>query len=139
MYEYLIAQIKTLLGTISSIKEIYEYPIPGSPKMSPAVIFIPDTLENSFEDTVDDFKIYKFKIWIVVSISGTDEKKVFGSVLPKVVDDVMSTFDDNWNGGSVDGHRIWQIINTGNWQYVVSAEGKAAIAELTLTVKTLTS
>lgn len=139
MYNYLIPRIEALLKTIDSVKGVYPYPLPGNPKESPTVVFVPDTLDNSFEDTASDFKIYRFKLWIVISIAGTDEKKVFGSILPKVMDDVIQTFDQNWNGGSVDGHRIWQIVNTANWQYIVNDSGKTAIAELNLEVRTTTN
>lgn len=138
MYNYLINKIATILGEITQVKEVFTYPLAGTPTKSPAVIVIPDTFENRFEDTSNNFKIYRFKMWVWISLAGTTEKAVFSGVLPKALDAIIEKFDEAWNGGTVDGHRIWQIIDNGGWQLVVTEDSKTAIGELNLTVKMAT-
>lgn len=140
MYESLIGDIKTIVQNISAIKEVYAYPLPGNPTKYPAVIFFPDSLTNEFNTTRDNFKMYRFKMWVVVDLAGTDEETVFTSILPKTVDKVIEAFDSAWNGGqNEDGSRVWQIIDSGLWGMSEEQSGKRAWAELTLTVKFSTS
>lgn len=137
MYKDIIQSIQTILESVSSVKEIYAYPIPGSPKKYPAVIFTVDSFSNSFETQAENMKICRFKLWVTVDLAGTDEKKVFTSILPKVVDDVVKAFDTGWSG-QISGHRAWKIIDSGDWGLVENEKGKRAYAELTLTVKMVT-
>ena len=138
-WKYLIPKIKLILSGITQIKEVASYPVAGVPKKSPYVIFFPSSFENSFEDTKNNFKIYKFKMWVGISLAGTNENEVFTNILPKTVDAVIAKFDSEWNGGTVDGHRIWQIIDSGTWSLIINEKSKTAEAELTLTVKMTTS
>lgn len=136
MYESLISDIKAVIQGISAIKEVYAYPLAGNPTKYPAVIFFPDSFENSFDTVKSNFKSYRFKMWVIVDLAGTTEEAVFTSILPKTVDKVIETFDQTWNGGqNDDGSRVWQIIDSGLWGLSEEQSGKRAFAELTLTVK----
>jgi hypothetical protein len=129
--------IKTILGNVSAVKEVYLWP--AVPKKYPAVICMSDNMDNSFETTADNFKVYRFKIWIEVAIAGTTESNVFESVLPTVSDAVIAEFDESWNGGRLGGHVCWYCISGGKEVYVVNEKSKSAVKELTLTVKLATS
>ena len=113
MYESLISDIKAIVQGITAIKEVYAYPLAGNPTKYPAIIFFPDSFENSLDTTKSNFKTYRFKMWIVVDIAGTTEEAVFTSVLPKTVDKVIEAFDEAWNGGTnADGVNPHQIVDT---------------------------
>lgn len=135
MFETLIGDIQGIIGGISAVKEVYAYPLAGNPTKYPAVIFFPDSFTNDFDTVRDNFKVYRFKMWVVVDLAGTTEEDVFTSILPKTVDKVIEAFDSAWNGGTTDGHRIWQIIDSGIWGLSEEQSGKRAFAELTLSVK----
>lgn len=137
MYNILIPAIKAILEGMDEIKEVFTYPC--IPKKYPAVIMLPFSFENNFEDTENNFKIYRFKLYLEISLAGTNENIVFTTVLPKTVDAIVAKFDEEWNGGTVDGHRIWQIIDSGQWSLVVTEKSKTAEAELTLTIRMTTS
>lgn len=139
MHTYLINKIQEILESVPQIKEIFNYPVSGTPKKSPAVIFVADAFENRFEDTRANFKTYRFKLWLWINIAGSDEKKVFSDIMPKTVDALVAKFDSEWNGGTVEGHRIWQVLDTGKWELVITDKSKTAVAEMTLTVKTTTT
>jgi hypothetical protein len=131
------AGIKSILQSITAVKEVYMYP--ATPTKYPAVVCMSDNMDNTFETTSENFKVYRFKIWIEVAISGTTEANVFESVLPNVSDAVIAKFDNSWNGGVISGHRVWQVISGGREGYVVNEKSKSAFKELTLTVKLATT
>lgn len=135
----LINSILATLEGIEAIKEVYPYPLDGNPKKYPAVIFVKDNFDNSFDNTADNFKIYRFKMWVVVNLSGTNEKDAFTKILPNAVDKIVEAFDAAWDRGNLDGHKIWAIINSGMQGLSVEQKSKCAWEELTLTVKLSTS
>lgn len=131
------AGIKSILESITAVKQVYMWP--ATPTQYPAVICMSENIDNAFETNAENFKTYSFKIWIEVAIAGTTEENVFEQVLPTVSDAVISKFDEAWNGGTIDGHRVWQIISGGREGYVVNEKGKSAFKELTLTVRFATT
>ena len=139
MYATLIPSIKAIVEAVPAVKEVYAYPLAGNPKQYPAVIFFPDSFENSFETVAENLKLYRFKMWVVVDLAGTDEEAAFTSILPNVVDKIATKFDAEWNGGTTGGHRVSQVLDTGFWGLAEEQSGKRAFAELTLTVKLLTN
>jgi hypothetical protein len=137
MHSILIPAIKAILEQVVEVKQVFTYPT--IPNKYPAVIFMPFTVENSFDDTENNAKIYRFKLFVEVNLAGITENEGFTTILPKVVDAIITKFDEKWDGGTVDGHRVWQIIDSGQWSLVSNEKSKTAEAELTLTVKTTTS
>lgn len=139
MYTTLIPNIKTIVEGVDAVKAVYAYPLPGNPKTYPAVIFFPDSFENAFESVAENKKTYRFKMWVVVDLSGTNEDAAFTSILPNVVDKIVAAFDEHWNGGTFEGHRIWHILDTGFWGLAEEQKSKRAFAEMTLTVRLTTN
>lgn len=139
MYATLIPSIKDTIAAVPAVKEVHPYPLPGNPKQYPAVIFFPDSFENSFETVAENRKIYRFKMWVVTDLAGTTEEAAFTSILPNAVDKITAKFDEAWNGGAIDGHRVWYVLDTGFWGLAEENSGKRAFAEMTLTVQLLTT
>src|SRR5689334_2917378 len=117
IYSTLISQIQTTLQGVSAVKVIYAYPTTKIEKY-PAAVFFPDTFDNSFETTADNKKRYRFKLYIVVGATQKDLNSIFSTVLPKTVDAVIDAFDAAWNGGTIDGHRVSMVIDSGTWVVV---------------------
>jgi hypothetical protein len=138
MLETLIQSLKTSCLTIPNIQEVFSYPLQNDPKRYPAIIFYQDTIDNSFETTTENFKIYSFSFFVVINIAGKTVKEIYETIMPKTCDDVMSHFDTNWNVGTVEGHRVWARISTNQFGLSIEEKGKTATIEMTLQVKTLT-
>lgn len=138
MYSTLIDKIDTTLEKVGKISKIYEYP---ETKLEgyPAVIFIPSTFENSFESVSENFKVYRFTMWVIVSAESKSMEDAFGDILPDVVDDIIAQFDEDWNGGTIEGHRCWIKMDSGLWGTDLTQDAKTAYAELDLEIKVLTN
>ena len=132
MYKTIIGQIKTILEGITAIKSVYAYPLDGTPKTFPSVIFYPDTIENMYNTNQENKKTLKFKMWIVVNLAGTNEEQVFTSILPNAVDEVVEEFDNKWSS-MLGGRRSWMVIDSGIWGFSEENNSKTAYAELSLT------
>jgi hypothetical protein len=132
MYKIIIGQIKTILEGITAIKSVYAYPLDGTPKTFPSVIFFPDTIENMYSTNEENQKALKFKMWIVVDLAGTNEEQAFTSILPNAVDAVVAEFDSKWSS-LIGGRRSWMVIDSGIWGLSEENNSKRAYAELSLT------
>jgi hypothetical protein len=136
MFKELISDIKTVVQSVGAIKSVYSYPLPGNPAQYPAVIFFPETATNAFETTRSNIKEYRFKMWVVVNLNGTNENEVFNTVLPTAVDAIIEKFDETWNGGTTtDGSRITYLIETASWGLGSEQKSKEAYAEINIRVK----
>ena len=139
MLTTIISSIKDKCLGIPNIQEVYEYPLQANPKKYPSIIFFLDNGDNAFETTEDNMKVFNFKMWVVFSVAGTTVQKIYSEVLPKTYDDVLAHFDENWNFGTIDGHRVWGVINTSLVGLSVEENGKTASIEMNLRVKLLSS
>lgn len=134
MYAELYEKITAILTGITAIKAVYPYPLPGNPEKYPAVVFFPDSFDNAFDSNAENMKAFRFKLWVTVNLSGSNEATVFPTVLAPAVDKVIAAFDEAWDAGvSLQGHRIWLVISSGFWGMTVEQKGKEAWAELSLT------
>lgn len=138
MYSEITAKIQETLNTVDKVKESFAYPEDGFTKY-PVVVFYPSEVQNAFETTIDNMKIYKYKMWIIIGVSQTTKQDVFSTKLPDAVDAVLEAFDRDWNAGVVGGHSGWFWIDIGTWGLSSAQDGETAFAELTLNYKTLTS
>lgn len=138
MYTELTAKIQTTLDSVDKIKESFAYPENAFTKY-PAVVYYPSEVQNAFETTVDNMKIYKYKMWIIIGVTPETKQDVFTSKLPDAVDAVLAAFDANWSAGEIEGHSGWFWIDVGTWGLSSAQDGETAFAEITLNYKTLTS
>jgi hypothetical protein len=134
MFTTIITTIKTILEGIPAIKEVYPYPISGSPKKFPAVVFVPRDDENSQLTTSENFKLYRFSMWVLVDVAGTTTEKVFTEILPNAVDKIVAEFDSKWSS-QIDNHRAWLIVSSGRWGLTEEEKSRQGWAELVLTFK----
>ena len=134
----LISNIKTLLQTVTEIKEVKAHGYSRLTKY-PAVVFIPESFENSYQSTEENFETHKFKIWVIVGVSETTLDNAFETVLPKAVDAIKEKINDSWDGGTIDGHRVWYTLDSGNFGLSEEDKGLQAWAELSLTIKLTTN
>lgn len=138
-YSTLIPEVKTLLESITKVKAVYSYPATKYSKY-PAVLFYPSFLENAFETTTENRKGYNFKIFVIIGLRQLSPSSAFEDVLPGVVDDVISKFDESWNGGvTANGQRITYQIDSGEWGLDETQDGLVSYAEMNLIIKTNTT
>ena len=139
MYTSLIQSIKTTLESVGSVKKVYPYALREGDKIEnyPAVVFFPDSVENSMETQADNFKEYRFALYVVCSVGVKTPEQVGTIILPNVVDDVIEAFDKNWSmAGS---SRMWQLIDSGSpWTMPYTDVGTEMSAPLNLRIRTLT-
>ena len=93
IYSTLFSRIETILSGVSSIKEVFSRP---TAKISswPAAVFYPMDFENDFETNAENYKIYKFVLYIVVSAGQKQKSKLFNPILANTVDDILEAFVD---------------------------------------------
>lgn len=139
MYKQILSKIKETLKEVKSIKKVYGHPLDGGSKESPIALYVPTNLDNEYQDTSDYSKQFNFRIFIVANIAGSTVENVFENVLPNAVDEVIQKFDEKWDAGTIDGHRLYQIVSVTAWDYVITEKSKTAYVELLLKVKTITS
>jgi hypothetical protein len=135
MQDLILTKIRATLEGIPAIKEVYGFPLNGSPKKFPAAIFFFDRFDNTFDTVATNFKILNFKIYLTVNVSGSDVKTVYESVMPKLTDQVIAKFDADWNMGTLEGHRIWCLLTGGNVTLSNEEKSQEVTADLTLQVK----
>ena len=138
IYQSLIPKIKTTLENTDLVKEVFAYPTAKITKY-PAVVFYPSDFTNAYQTTVENSKEYRFRLFLVVELKNLTEANAFETVMPKVVDNIIAKFDEEWNYGTVDGHRVRALLGSGVWGVIEDKAGKEAYAELTLTIKSLTT
>lgn len=135
MYSQLYSKIQTTLDKLDTISKTYSYPT-AEIEGYPAIVYYPTEVENDFASTTDNMKTYRFKMFIIVSGGGEKTMDdIFGTILSGSVDEVIEQFDEDWDGGDVDGHRCWILIDNGIWGTSETEDGKTAYAELNLTIR----
>ena len=138
IYPELNSKIQTILESINRIKSIYAYPATKIDSY-PAAVYYPSSLDNTFETINDNFKIYTYKLWIIVNAEGTTVQEVFSTIMPKTIDEVLEKLDDEWSFNTINGHRVWGKVDTGIWTVSEEQSGIEISAEIDLSIKMLTS
>lgn len=134
IYKTLHTAIKSILDGAETIKQVIGYPTASLNKY-PAVVFFPSGVSNVFSTTAENFREYKFKMFVVAGVDQTTMKKVFEDVMSKACDDVLAEFDENWSLNSIDGKRTWIRIDSGNWGVEKTDKGLLATAEFEIIIK----
>lgn len=134
MEKIIIQQIYDIFKTVKAVKSVYPYPLRGTAKIHPAVIFVGDRSESIYSSTTENLNTYNFKAWVEISLSNTTEEKVFTDIMPSTVDQIVETFAENW-GHTIAGHRAWLIISSGTRGITEENNSRVAWVELTITYK----
>lgn len=137
MYANLIAKIKTTLSSITKVKQYSN--VPGTPITSyPYVFFKPNGFANSFETNAENAKTYNFLMYVIVGAEATTTENVFDTVLPNVVDAIVAKFDQDWNQGTIDGHRVRVLITSAEaWELAEEQDGLVGYAPLNVEIRFL--
>lgn len=140
MWEKILSEIQNTLDGITEVKSTFNYPLSGNPTTFPSVIYFPTSMvENAFDSTAENFKIFTVNLSLLVTLSGTKLETVFSNILPKIADRVVAEFDKEWDMGSIDGHRMWARVSTGDVDYQVDKAGGVASMNMVLEVKVNTN
>ncbi|MCX6785919.1 MAG: hypothetical protein NTZ18_03665 [Candidatus Komeilibacteria bacterium] len=138
IYTNIINQINMILASVTQIKQIIASPSTKLTKY-PGAIFFPANWQNDPETNKENLKFYRFKLWVVVGVNQTNINQVFTSTLPKAVDAVLAAFDSGWSLTSINSHRVWQRIDSGDWGLSQTDQAMEAYAEFNIEVKMLTN
>jgi hypothetical protein len=138
IYRELNSKINTILSGVAKVKSVYAYPA-NKIESYPSAIYYPSSLENSFETANENFKVYGYKLWIVVNAEGTTVQSVFSTVMPNVMDSVLDALDSGWDFQTIDGHRCWCKVDAGLWSVSETQAGIEITAEIDLSIKVLTN
>lgn len=143
MLTFIYPKIKTLLDSLvgngssdnTPLAVVYDYPRADISKY-PAVVFHPTSVTNEFLTNVENAKDYQFKIYVIEEANVKDIRTTVGTRLANTIDKIIGKFDEEWNQGTtVEGHRVWARISTGDWFYDIQSGGKQIWCELNLTIK----
>jgi hypothetical protein len=137
MYATLIAKIKATLSSVTKVKQYSN--VPGTKiNYYPYVFFKPNGFSSAFETNQENAKTFNFMMYVIVGAEATTKEKVFDDVLPGVVDAIVEAFDAEWNGGTVDGHRVRVLINSAEaWELAEEADGLVGYAPLNVEIRFL--
>lgn len=137
MYTTLITKINATLDKVTRVKDHFTSPKSNLTEF-PAVFYKPSGLENTFETQNENYKVYRFIMIVMIGTGGTTIEEAFGTVLPKVVDDIIAQFDQDWSS-TINGHRVSTKIDSADaWEVSEEQEGKIAYAPLSLEIRLLT-
>ena len=138
IYTTLMSNINTTLAGITEVAEVFNYQAEEAEITKyPAVIFYPESVENSFETNTQNFKTYNFKMYLIVGGKEITKNKLMNTVLAGAVDAILAAFDEDWNGGDIDGNRVWAIVDTGLW--AMREDGNEAYCEFNIKIKLITN
>lgn len=143
MYSTLITKITTTLESVSNVKDIFTAP---KSKLTayPCVFFKPAGFSNEFETQNENMKIYRFIMVVITEANKrgatVSPEYAFNTILPNTVDAIIAAFDEQWNQGTIDGHRVTVKIDSADaWEMSEEQDGLVAYAPLDLEIRLLTS
>jgi hypothetical protein len=139
MYATLIALLTTALESVTEVKEVFSAPKTKINKF-PAVYFQPAGMDNTWETNVENKKYYRFMAIVIVGTQGTTKEHVFNTVLPATVDAIVAMFDEDWDGGTIEGHRVTVKVDSADqWEVSQEQDGIVCYAPLSIEIMVLTT
>lgn len=135
IYQTIYEEVNTILESVSNIKEIIKHPTTKALDKYPAVIFFPTGVSNVFSTTADNFREYKFNMFVVVGLENTTTSHVFENVLSNTCDAILDAFDSKWKLNRIDNQPVWVRIESGDWGMNQGAKGLEAIAQFEIIIK----
>jgi len=139
MITTIMQKLKSDFEAINEIEVVYDYP-EEKPRGYPYIIFLPTSLSSAYHSQIENEKAFTFAVYINFETKELGEKKVWTELMPNAVQAVMDKIDAEWNGGVVDGARVWYTLETGDWSQIVDPKSKATQlmrAELSITIRYL--
>lgn len=141
MYEQLITKVAATLSAVSNVKDVFSVPKSKLTKF-PCVFFKPNGFQNSWETNKENAAVYRFMAIVMVGTNTTDQKPsdAFGTTLPHTVDAIIAKFNEDWDGGTIDGHRVRVKIDSADaWELSEEEDGLIAYAPLNIEIRLLTT
>lgn len=140
MLATLITNIKSSLQAVTELSVVYERPLGENEQFTgfPAVVFYPDNFTNEFLTNAENLRGYNFAMFVVTE---ANVKSIADAttIMANAVDAILAKFDNVWDGGVSNGHRIWQRLSQGRWEYQITETGVTIIAPLNLLVNVATN
>jgi hypothetical protein len=138
MYETLLAKIGTTLDSVELIKEHFNYPKTKLTKY-PSVFYFPAGFDNEYSTGTENFKVYKFALFVIVGVSQTTMESA-STTLAKAVQELVAQFDADWNMGTINGHRAWVVVDSSDpWTLSEEQDGMTLYAKLNVTIRLLST
>lgn len=141
IYTTIINKIETILEGVKSdgkLAEIHSNPA-SKFKAYPVAVFFPVSMENDFETNIENIKTYNFRLYLIATANQSSVNKIYNDVMPNLVDEVLEAFDSGWDLDSIDGHRVWIKLESGNWETSVEDKNMVVYSEFNLQIKVLTN
>ena len=132
----LIESLKTSLGNIGGIQEVFMYRNANTTKY-PALICNWESSSNTFETNEENMRTATFKLYAIVNVAGKSQESIDETVIPKLYDNISAYFDENWNGNTIEGHRTWSVLSLANSSMSIEDKSKLAYLDCVLEIKYL--
>lgn len=137
MISTIIAKLQADFEAVSEIGAVYAYPI-EKPRKFPNIIFFPRSITSNYYTQNENEKAMSFAVFVNHEAKTLGLKEVWTNLMPATVQAVMDKIDAEWNGGVVDGSRVWYTLETGDWTMTLDKAQKTVenvTAELTITIR----
>ena len=141
IYSTIISKIQAILEVIKAdgkIAEIHSNPV-SKFAAYPAVVYFPTSVENDFETSNENIKNYNFRLYTISATTQSNVNKVYNEIMPDLVDAILEGFDSGWDLDSINGHRVWIKLSTGDWETSVEQQNLIVYGDFELQVKILTN
>lgn len=135
MHQTLLTKIKATLANVTKVKLVFSYPKTKIDQF-PAVFIMPGFMQNSYLTTVENEKVYQYQLYVLIGMQEGQAENIFTNVLPNTVDAIVAQFDSEWNGGTIDGHRVTVLVSSNEaWGVSEEEDGLKAFAPMTVQVR----
>lgn len=135
MQKFIIDNVVSTLEDIPQIKEVRGPLFDGTLTKYPAIVFQQDSFTNEFDSGNENHKTFQFQLWLAIPANNRDLEDIGRTTMPEVADKVIEKFDATWNGGTLDGHRVWHRLSTGINSLQLDNKNKVAYLQMTLVVR----
>ena len=132
----LIQSLKTQLGTIEGIQEVFMHRN-AKPTSFPSLLCEWESSNNTFESNTENMRIATFRLFAVVNVAGKSQLTVDEIIIPNLYDKLSAYFDESWNGQTPEGHRVWSVLSLASSEIVTEDRNKLAYLDCVLEIKYL--
>lgn len=130
------ANLKTLLGTVTEIQNVYDY---AEPEIAgyPAIVFDIAEQDDEWKTSQDVLRTITFRVWILteLTVAGLETAKDILDAATKTVVEALEDADNQTLSGAVD----WIVPTTGPRSQIQGPSGNLLSQQLDVRVKALSS
>ena len=149
IYTSIIEKIKETAEGIPEIAEVFMHPLGAEVidfetmertgtrvKNYPALIFSPAPFTNQMSSVGDNERTMRFNCWLIINAENIEEVDLYERILPNAVDGVLEAFDQDWNFGTINGHRVRGLMTSGSFGITPGQAGREVWCEMVFEVRT---